>query len=127
VLHDVTLPGWLDGLDHLVVGPSGVWVVASWRRRRLLPGGRPPAATVGGLRDQAGAVVEALGGLAGVPVRPLLCAYSRWSAPPRRADGVRVAAPDELPGIIGDAGPAAPPDELGRATDRLLDVLRPAA
>ena len=36
MLHDITLPGWLDSLDHLVVGPTGVWVVASWRRRRLL-------------------------------------------------------------------------------------------
>jgi hypothetical protein len=26
VLHDVALPGWLDSLDHLVVGPTGVWV-----------------------------------------------------------------------------------------------------
>jgi hypothetical protein len=43
VLHDITLQGWLDGLDHLVLGPTGVWVVASWRRRRLLPGGGPPA------------------------------------------------------------------------------------
>ena len=37
VLHDVTLPGLLDSLEHLVVGPSGVWVLQSWQRR-----GRPP-------------------------------------------------------------------------------------
>jgi Nuclease-related domain len=58
VLHDVTLPGWLDSLDHLVIGPTGVWVVASWGRRRLLPGGAPPPATVRGLRGQADAVAE---------------------------------------------------------------------
>jgi hypothetical protein len=39
VLHDVTLPGWLDSLDHLVVGPSGVWVVGSGQGRGRLPGG----------------------------------------------------------------------------------------
>jgi hypothetical protein len=33
VLHDVTLPGWLDSLEHLVVGPTGVWVVGSWQHR----------------------------------------------------------------------------------------------
>jgi hypothetical protein len=48
VLHDVTLPGWLDSLDHVAVGPTGVWVIESWRHRRLLPGGPPPA-TVRGL------------------------------------------------------------------------------
>ena len=37
VLHDVVLPGWLDSLDHVVVGQTGVWVVESWRRSRLLP------------------------------------------------------------------------------------------
>jgi hypothetical protein len=49
VLHDITLPGWLDSVDHLVIGPTGVWVVASWRCRRLLPGGEPPPAIVRGL------------------------------------------------------------------------------
>jgi hypothetical protein len=34
VLHDLTLPGWLGSLEHLVVGPSGVWMVASWQRHR---------------------------------------------------------------------------------------------
>jgi hypothetical protein len=126
VLHDITLPGWLDSLDHVVVGPTGVWVVASWHRRRLLPGGRPPPATVRDLRDQAGAVAEALDLLAGVPVRPLLCAHSRWSAPPRLADGVPVAAPGELPDSIRQAH-RTPPEELEQATDQLLDVLRPAA
>ena len=38
VLHDVTLPGLLDSLEHLVVGPSGVWVLQSWQRQ----GRRPP-------------------------------------------------------------------------------------
>ena len=54
VLHDVTLPGWLDSLDHVVVGPTGVWVVASCRRRRLLGrGGAVPAGILRGLRAQA--------------------------------------------------------------------------
>ena len=33
VLHDLTLPGWLGSLEHLVVGPTGVWVMASWQRQ----------------------------------------------------------------------------------------------
>jgi hypothetical protein len=126
VLHDVTLPGWLDSVEHLVAGPTGVWVVASWRRRRLLPGGSPPAGTVRGLNCQADAVAEALEGLAEVPVRPLLCAHSPWSAPPPLAGGLPVASPDQLAGVVGH-GPPTPPDELERATSRLLGLLRPAA
>ena len=61
ILHDITLPGWLASLDHLVVGPTGVWVVESGpRRRRLAIGGSDgaPAATLRGLRGQAGAIAE---------------------------------------------------------------------
>jgi hypothetical protein len=126
VLHDITLPGWLDSLAHLVVGPTGVWVVASWRRRRLLSGGAPPPATVRGLGQQTDAVAEALGGRAWVPVRALLCAHSRWSAPPQTADSVRVASPGQLADVVR-AGRRAPVGDLERATSRLLEILRPAA
>jgi hypothetical protein len=126
VLHDVTLPGWLDSLDHLVVGPTGVWVVASWRRRRLLPGGGPPPVTVRGLCGQAEAVAHVLEGWARVPVRALLCGPSPWSVPQRTSGGVRVAALGQLPAIVR-SGPATPPGELEQATGRLLEVLRPAA
>jgi hypothetical protein len=105
VLHDVALPGWLDGLDHLVVGPTGVWVVGSWPGRRLLPGGGPPPGSVRGLRGQAGAVAETLEGWARVPVRALLCVHSAWPMTPRAADGVWVAAPGQLSGVVR-SGPA---------------------
>jgi hypothetical protein len=126
VLHDITLPGWLDSLDHLVVGPTGVWVVASWRPRRPLPGGAAPPETARGLRGQAEAVAGVLAGWARVPVRPLLCLHSRWPARSRPADGLRVAAPAQLPDIVRD-GPTTQPTDLEQATSRLLDVLRPAA
>jgi hypothetical protein len=119
VLHDVALPGWLDGLDHLVVGPTGVWVVGSWRGRRL------PPATVRGLRGQAGAVAETLEGWARVPVRALLCVHSPWPMTPRAADGVGVAALGRLAGVVR-SGPTTPADDLEQATIRLLEVLRPA-
>jgi hypothetical protein len=126
VLHDVALPGWLDSLDHLVVGATGIWVVASWPRRRLLPAGGPPAASLRALRGQAGAVAEALEGWARVPVRPLLCVHSPWSVAPQTDDGLRVAALGQLHGVVR-SGPTNPPVEIERATDRLLEVLRPAA
>jgi hypothetical protein len=126
VLHDVTLPGWLNGVEHLVAGPAGVWVVASWRCRRLLPGGSPPPGTVHDLQRQADAVAEALEGVAQVPVRPLLCAHSLWSAPPQLSGGLLVAAPRQLPDAVRSGQPT-PSDELERATGRLLGLLRPAA
>jgi hypothetical protein len=52
VLHDVTLPGWLGSLEHLVVGPTGVWVVGSGQGRRRLPG--EAGAPAGMLRGCAG-------------------------------------------------------------------------
>jgi hypothetical protein len=126
VLHDITLPGWLDSLDHLVVGPTGVWVVESWRPRRPLPGAAAPPETARGLRGQAEAVAGVLAGWARVPVRPLLCLHSRWPVRSRPADGLRVAAPATLPDIVRD-GPTTQPTDLEQATSRLLDVLRPAA
>ena len=44
---------------------------------------------------------------------------------PRAADGVGVAAPGQLPGVVR-SGPAATPEDLEQATTRLLEVLRPA-
>jgi hypothetical protein len=125
VLHDVTLPGWLDSLDHVAAGPTGVWVVGSWRHRRLLPGGPPPA-TLRGLRGQADALSEVLEGWTGLPVRPLLCLHSPWSVPHGAGDGVRAAALGQLPGIVR-SGPSASSDEVEQAAHRLLAVLRPAA
>jgi hypothetical protein len=69
VLHDITLPGWPAGLDHLVVGSTGIWALGSWQRGRLvLPRNRSsrwPAcgATAGPLRElhwQAAAIADAL-------------------------------------------------------------------
>jgi hypothetical protein len=126
VLHDVTLPGWLDSLEHLVVGPTGVWVIGSWQHRRLLPGGAAPPQTVRGLRGQAFAVAETLAGWASVPVRPLLCVHGPWPVRPRPTDGVRVAGPAQLLDVVRDR-PRSRPTDLGQITNRLLDVLRPAA
>jgi Nuclease-related domain len=125
VLHDLTLPGWLDSVDHLVVGPTGVWVVESWRRPGLRPRAVPPA-TVRGLRGQAGAVAEVLAGWARVPVRALLCVHNRWAIPPPPSTALRVASPARVPDIVRD-GPTSQPTDLEEATSRLLQVLRPAA
>jgi hypothetical protein len=127
LLHDITLPGWPDSLDHLLVGPTGVWVVESWQRRRLPPGGAgAPTGTLRGLRWQADAIAEVLDGLASVPVRSLLCVHGRSSANPRPLQGSQVAAPRRLAEVVR-SGPPVAAGEVERAAARLLEVLRPAA
>ena len=92
-------------LDGVVVGPTGVCVVGSWPGR---------------------AVAETLEGWARVPVRALLCVHSPWPLTPRAADGVGVAAPGQLSGVVR-SGPAGSAEDLEQATTRLLEVLRPVA
>ena len=127
VLHDVTLPGWLDSLEHLAVGPNGVWVVASWQRPRRLLGGTVPVEVLHGLRSQAEGVAEVLDGWAQVPVRALLCRHGAWSGTGQMLHDVLVTAPRQLTDAIQGRGAPLPPGELEGTTTRLLQVLRPAA
>jgi hypothetical protein len=131
VLHDVTLPGWLDSLEHLVVGPTGVWVVGSWQRHRRQARRNPsasgaPAATLRGLGGKVEAIVDLLGGGVRVPVRGLLCLQRSWARCPRSVQGVRVATPGQLAQVVRTGSPVAP-DQVEWAADRLLALLRPAA
>lgn len=58
VLHDVTLPGWLDSLDHLVLGPTGVWVAALGQLPGIVRSG--PATPPGELEQATGRLLEVL-------------------------------------------------------------------
>ena len=131
VLHDITLPGWSASLDHLVVGPTGVWVIESWQRTRpTLPRkdtrARGAADPLHGLRWHAAAVAEALAGGASVPVRPLLCVHgSRWPAGPRSIQEVQVAFPRQLADAVHH-GSQVQLGDIEWATARLLELFRPA-
>jgi hypothetical protein len=77
VLHDLRLPGSRANVDHLVIGPSGVWVVdtkayrsplkAGWRKVRV--GGEPLSTSA--VRWEA----ETVAALLGVAVRPLVAVH----------------------------------------------------
>jgi Nuclease-related domain len=139
VLHDVTLPGWLASLDHVVVGPTGVCVLQSWQRTRLLSpllpprkqtspwrARRPAAGPLPELRWQAAAIADILADGSLTHVRPLLCIHGgNLPGGHRSVEGVQVATPRQLPAIIRHGSPLQPSD-VERATARALELLRPA-
>lgn len=93
VLHDVALPGSRANVDHLVIGPTGVWVIDSKARRAKLKAGwrsaragRTPLPT-GPVRFEAALVSEVLR----CPVKAVVAVHGRGL--PRRGrvyQGVRV-------------------------------------
>jgi Nuclease-related domain len=135
VPHDVALPGWPAGLDHLVVGPTGVWAIESWqnhwlrRRRKLTAPWRDDSAAVGPLRElrwKAAAVADVLAGT-GVPVGPVLCVHGGVRLGGGRViEGIRLTTLRQLPELVRQGSPLQP-SKVEQATARALEVLRPAA
>jgi hypothetical protein len=134
VLHDVTLPGWPAGLEHLVIGSTGVWVIQSWQH------GQPPprhtatspwrargatADALPKLRWQAAVFADTLASGVLLPVRPLLCVPVGWLADSRSVEDVTVATTRRLVDVIRQ-GPPLPASDVDRATTRALALLRPA-
>lgn len=136
VLHDVTLPGWSASLDHLVVGPTGVWLIRSWRggplpslprRTSPWPAGRTTGGPLSELRSEAAAFAAILAGGPLIPVRPLLCIHSRALPPQahRSVEPVQVTTNRQVAEIVRHGSPLQPSD-VQRATARALELLRPA-
>lgn len=124
--HRLTSPGVrngerpLDGrrsIDHLVVAPSGVWVViagddigrvasnpsgaGTFDRECLLVGGRDRSALAGAASSAAREVGRSLddAGFISVPVRSVVClvrAQWEWCAAPFRVGPVMVTWPSQL-------------------------------
>jgi len=78
------------------------------------------------LRWQAAAFTGALAGDPTIPVRPLLCVYpGRWSRGRRPVEGVATATSRQLGNLLHHAS-SQPSKDVERATERLLDMVRPA-
>ncbi len=99
VLHDLTVPGSRANIDHLVIGPTGLWVVDSkaFRGKVRARGGQ---VRVGGVPLSSAAVrweAEVVSDRLAVPARPLIALHGP-SLPrrARRCDGVRVVAATRL-------------------------------
>ena len=125
VLHDRRIPGRRTNLDHLVVVPSGVWVVdtkryrgrleqrqaAGWfvSRRILTVGGRDQSRLVTSLNGQRDLVGEVIGPR--VPLRGALCFTGvevSWFARPFLIDGVLVTWPRALAKTLQTTGALTP-------------------
>jgi hypothetical protein len=99
VLHDLAVPGSRANVDHLVIGPTGVWVVdtkayrarVTARRGRVTAGGVPLSTAP--VRWEASVVSKVLGREA----RPLIAVHGRGlPRRGRRLDGVRVLPAERL-------------------------------
>jgi hypothetical protein len=93
VLHDLALPGSRANVDHLVIGPTGVWVVDTKAYRARLEA-RWRNVLVGSVPLSTAAVrweAERVSGLLGAEARPIVAVHGRGlPRRGRRCGGVRV-------------------------------------
>lgn len=144
VLHDRLVPGSRANIDHIVVGPSGVFVIDAKKYtgkievrnvggvfrpdERLYVNGRDRTKVVEGVLGQIDVVRAVLGeGFADVEIRGVLCFVGcEWGWPMRmkHIKGVTALWPKALPehvSIPGDLGL-----QLAAVADLLRDQLRSA-
>ena len=128
-LHDRRIPHKRSNIDHIAIGPAGVYVIDakryvrqrvevrrfgglfSPRRSELFVGGRRKMDLVNGLEPQEDAVLEALAELelpTGYIVQPVLCFINAdWSllSGNLSVDGVPVVGPRGLKKLVQQKGP----------------------
>ena len=99
VLHDLALPGSGANVDHLVIGPTGVWVVDTKayrarvvaRRRQILVAGAPMRTSAVSWEAQI------VSGVLGVGARPVVAMHAKGlPRRGRRVEGVRVLPATQL-------------------------------
>ena len=111
VLHDLQVPGARARADHVVVAPTGIWVVDSTVRGELelevdVCGA---SASVDAIERHVDVMASAVNGRAkDVPIRAALCfAEEYWGGDPQPfwTDGVLVTHPADLVERVRAAGP----------------------
>jgi hypothetical protein len=148
VLHDRRLPSSKTNIDHLVVGPNGIYVVDAKRYTGLVelrssgtsfrPGpnklyvaGRDRSKLVDAMSKQilaVDAVTKDLLATMPVPITAVLCFVdSEWAlfAKPLSLNGVEVMWPKVLYKLVCAPGPLGPSDVQAYA-QRLAESLPPA-
>lgn len=145
VLHDRRVPGSRANIDHIVVGPGGVFVVDAKKYtgaievrdlgglfrldERLYVNGRDRTSVVDGVLGQIEVVRTALGdAFPGVEVRGVLCFIGcgwGWRMRPKVVKGVTALWPTALPEHVSADGPHAP--EVDSIAAHLRQRLKPAS
>lgn len=144
-LHGLGQSGTTSTVDHLVVAPSGIWVIATMtfklevraenvggRRSteiRLYVGGRDRTALTWGIANQAEVIRRVLADTwPDVPVRPALsfvdAVWPRF-AKPFAVQGVHVFSPKTMADAVREAGPIAPA-QVDQIAAQLAEALDPA-
>ena len=134
-LHARDIPGTRARVEHLAIGPGGVWVIeahdgpgaAVRRDRRLFVGTQDRSDLLAAMKVPVDAVAAALGGLH-LPISRALCfTHGDWPAqhPPFVLRGVWVGPPHPLFSLVAQTG-SLQPREVRQAA-QLLDELLPVA
>jgi Nuclease-related domain len=136
VLHDLAVPGSRANLDHLVIGPGGVFVIDSKQYRgtlqldssgRLWHGRYPLAPTLRAVSfeaDQA-ALVLPDPGVAVVPIVAVHGAQVPWGKVV--TDGVPVVAARRLPSMLRQLPAVLGPEQVAAVADQARIRFRAAA
>jgi Nuclease-related domain len=127
VLHDLAVPGSRANIDHLVIGPGGVFVIDSKQYRgrlQLDPSGRlwhgryPLAATLQAVSFEAdrAALVLADPDVMVVPIVAVHGAQVPWGKVVIR--GVPVVPARRLPNMLGELPPMLGPERVAALADQ---------
>jgi Nuclease-related domain len=136
VLHDLAIPGSRANLDHLVIGPGGVFVIDSKQYRgrlqldptgRLWHGRHPLAPTLRAADFEADQAARVLPdpGVAVVPIVAVHGAQVPWGKVV--TDGVPVVAARRLPSMLRTLPPVLGPERVAWLADQARVRFHPAS
>jgi hypothetical protein len=127
VLHDLAVPGSAANIDHLVIGPGGVFVIDSKRYRgrlrldalgKLWHGRHPLAPTLGAVSWEADQAAQVLPdpGMAVVPIVAVHGAQVPWGKVV--TDGVPVVSARRLPSLLRALPAVLGPEQVAWLADQ---------
>ncbi|MEA2460266.1 MAG: hypothetical protein QOH90_443, partial [Actinomycetota bacterium] len=134
ILHDRKIPGSKRNIDHVAIGPGGVFVVETKnyagevkvRGEELFVGGRRKTSVLEQTWGEAVAVQEALADRLtslSIDVTPVLCIHGsqvQWA----KVQGVHVVGPRGLRKLIRKAQPRLSTDDISNMSERAGRALR---
>jgi len=138
IVHDRKIPGSRANVDHIVIGPPGIYVVATKslggslqiRDNDVFVAGRRKTKMIDEVKREAAAVETALGAelaAGGWTVRPIICVH-RADLPSFRSEvaGVRIVSGRDLVTRLRSADRVLSPADVERLAALAAARLRPA-